>query len=161
MSPKIRSIMFLLFFFLVISLLWVVSSYLLKEKQLNTKGTYMKISKLTPILYSKDVVKSMDFYKNELGFSCIAQIPEKGIPEFVMLLNGDVELMIQKDSIDRNDTNKFISLYMDVENVQKLFDKIKNNVEIIKPIENTFYGTKEFSCYDNIGNILTFAEHIE
>ncbi|HPN37088.1 MAG TPA: VOC family protein [Melioribacteraceae bacterium] len=161
MKPKIRSVIFLLFFFIVISLLWVVASFLLKEKQLNSRATYMKISKLSPILLTKDVVKSMDFYKDELGFSCVAQIPEKGIPEFVMLLNGEVELMIQKSNIERSDTNNFISLYMDVENVQKLFEKIKNNVKIIKPIEKTFYGTKEFTCYDNIGNILTFAEHID
>lgn len=160
MNNKLKSTLYLFLFFLIISFLWVISSYFLEKAQLNKKGLQMTIDKLTPILYTNKVSETINFYKENLSFNVVALMPEKGEPEFAILSNRNIELMIQNDSTISLGENKFISLYMDVDNLQKLFDRIKTKAQIIKPIDKTFYGTKEFTCKDNIGNTLTFAEHI-
>lgn len=50
-------------------------------------------------------------------------------------------------------------LYIGVENVKELHDRIKDKVEIIKDLEKTIYGAEEFSIKDINNYILTFAEN--
>lgn len=160
MNMKFKSLLFLFVFFISISLLWVVSSYLLKEKQINRKNTYMKILKITPILYSDDVDKSIEFYTQNLNFNILSKKTQNGESDFAMLNNGEFELIIMHDTSNVKGENNFISLSIEIANVQKIYDHIKNKVKILKPIEKTFYGTKEFSISDNLGNKLTFAERL-
>jgi len=160
MNMKFKSLLFLFVFFISISLLWIVSSYLLKEKQINKKNTYMKILKLTPILYSNDVHKSIEFYTQNLNFNVLSNKTQNGETEFAILNNGEFELVIMHDTSNIKGENNFITLYFEIANTQKIYDEIKNKVKILKPIEKTFYGTKEFSLSDNLGNKLTFAERL-
>ena len=50
------------------------------------------------------------------------------------------------------------SLYMEVDHLEELFDKIASRVEVLKPISTTHYGREEFAILDNNGYVLTFAE---
>ncbi len=160
MNMKFKSLLFLFVFFISISLLWVVSSYLLKEKQINRKNTYMKILKLTPILYSNDVDNSIEFYTQNLNFKILSKKNRNGETEFAILNNGEFELIITNNTSNIDGENNFITLYLEISNAQKIYEQIKNKVKILKPIEKTSYGTKEFSISDNLGNKLTFAERL-
>jgi len=80
---------------------------------------------------------------------------------------GDVEIMFsQKDSAQRWYSKRvmvsekpanFIA-YIYVEDVNNLYDKIGDNVEIVmKPVDQ-WYGIREFAIQDPFGTILILAQ---
>lgn len=122
--------------------------------------------KLTPNLIVDDVNRTVDFYRDVLGFELLASVPEEGTLDWGMMKCGSVELMFQSWSSLGNDLPQLknamppgpIILYIDVESVQILRQRIEGKAMLLKEIQGTFYGTKEFTIQDCNGFILTFAE---
>ena len=52
-----------------------------------------------------------------------------------------------------------VLFYIDVEDIDKVYEKINNRVEITKDIETTWYGMREFYIKDCNGYILGFGEN--
>jgi uncharacterized glyoxalase superfamily protein PhnB len=50
------------------------------------------------------------------------------------------------------------TLYFETSGVREFYDRIKNDVEIIWPLESMDYGTLEFGIRDRDGYTLAFAE---
>lgn len=124
-------------------------------------------SKLTPNLMVEDVNSTIEFYKNILGFQLVMTVPEEGTFDFALMKSGNVEIMFQaRESLSQDfppefknkKTYEVLTLYIDMENIEGLLQKIKDKVAIIKDLHTTFYGTKEFVIKDCNGYILTFAE---
>jgi len=55
----------------------------------------MKLKEVVSELVVEDVKRSIDFYKEMLGFEVTAQVPETGSPGWAELVNGSARLMIQ------------------------------------------------------------------
>jgi uncharacterized glyoxalase superfamily protein PhnB len=80
--------------------------------------------------------------------------------------NGDVEMMFQAESSFTEDVPALknshmeasCTFYMELENIEDFYEKIKDKVEIVKELCTTWYGMREFYIRDNNGYILTFAE---
>jgi uncharacterized glyoxalase superfamily protein PhnB len=53
------------------------------------------------------------------------------------------------------------SFYIDTEDVDELWNALKDVVKICYPIENFEYGMREFAIYDNNGYIPQFGHEIE
>jgi len=60
-------------------------------------------------------------------------------------------------SISRNSSSSLL-LYIKITEIRELFDEIKDKVNVLKDLEEIFYGATEFSIKDNNGYVLTFAE---
>lgn len=122
--------------------------------------------KLTPNLMVDDVNRTIDFYRNVLGFELVASVPEEGTLNWGMVKCGNVELMFQSWSSLGNDLPQLkiamppgpVIFYVDVESVQILRQRIEGTATLLKQIQVTFYGTREFTIQDCNGFILTFAE---
>jgi len=52
------------------------------------------------------------------------------------------------------------SLYFNSSDVDALWNEIKDKASIVYPIENFFYGMREFAIRDNNGYILQFGQEI-
>ena len=112
-----------------------------------------------------DMEKSIDFYREVLGFKIILSEP-KSDPFFVILQNGKVDLMLYQRKQFAEEIPSFkkipvggsIALYIGVENITSFFDDIKSKVKIIQPLHKTGYGSVEFSCEDYNGYLLMFHE---
>ena len=63
---------------------------------------------------------------------------------------------VQNLSIRQNGGS--LLLYIQTTEITKFFDRIKDNVKMIKGLEKTFYGATEFSIEDNNGYLLTFTK---
>lgn len=119
---------------------------------------------LTPNIFVHDLQKNIAFYK-QLGFTVMATVPEEGEPVWAMLVCDKVTFMFQTfDSlgselpeISRQKGGSLL-LYLQIKNIRNFFDKIKDEVSILKGLEKTFYGATEFSILDPNGYVLTFAE---
>jgi uncharacterized glyoxalase superfamily protein PhnB len=136
-----------------------------------------KFKKLTPDLMVDNVADSVVFYVTKLGFELDMVVPEneESIETelisnkkyvYAMIHKDEVFIMfMQKDvyiqelpALKKYPIGASASLYIDVENLEKFYNKIKNKVEVIKEFFTTWYGMNEFYIKDNNGYILGFAE---
>ncbi|GGM77456.1 hypothetical protein GCM10010967_06330 [Dyadobacter beijingensis] len=117
--------------------------------------------------FVKDIVRTIDFYKN-LGFTVTMTVPDKGEPPvWGMISNGGVTIMIQSfasmgnelPEISREKSGGTLIFYIKVKNIKSFYEDIKTKVDIFKGLEKTFYGATEFTIRDIDGFYLTFAEH--
>ncbi|MDB5035525.1 MAG: hypothetical protein JWQ98_2766 [Chlorobi bacterium] len=125
----------------------------------------MTFSKLTPVLISGDVNRMVDFYRDVLGFTLVATVPDAGEFVFAQMTQGSVEMMFQtRGSIDdtlaplkENRSGGSLTIYIDVDDVDALLASVRGKAEVVKELEATFYGTREFTIVDPSGFYLTFA----
>ncbi len=82
---------------------------------------------------------------------------------------NDVEIMLQHQHSLINDVPEFknrtvggtFTLYITMDDTKNFYENIKDKVEIVKPLHETFYNTYEFSIRDLNGYILYFAQDQE
>lgn len=136
--------------------------------------------KLTPNFMTKDVNETVRFYQDKLGFKmemAVAESEDNVLTE----LPKDKKLIyasIKKDQVDVSfqiqesfsndvpamaslDIGASVSFYCEVENVKEYYDKIKDNVDVVKDLATAWYGMDEFYIRDNNGYILAFAQQKE
>lgn len=126
----------------------------------------------------RDIRESITFYRDILGFVPIMAVPEDKSsfsPEleegkhylFAMVQSGGIEIMLQHEESLREDVGNFFSnigasvtLYMRIEEIDRWYETITSKVEIVKPIETTWYGMREFYIRDVNGYVLGFAMQV-
>ena len=167
MKNNYKSIIFLLIVFSVVGLLWAVALNYISTT--SKKDKKMTITKLTPNLMVKDVNKTIEFYETMLDFKMVISVPDTGSYDFAILSKDGIELMIQKRESFVSEIPQMcdsiiggsFSLYIDVDDIDAIYKKVKGTCEILSDMHDTFYGTKEFSCKEINGYILTFSESVE
>jgi uncharacterized glyoxalase superfamily protein PhnB len=131
---------------------------------LDRQQNQLDMDSITPNIFVTDINKSIDFYKL-LGFSVVTTVPEQGDIVWAMMNRGNVTFMFQTFESLGNDlpiisrqNGGSLLFYIKTTEIRKFFDQIKDNVNVIKGLEKTFYGATEFSIEDSNGYLLTFAE---
>lgn len=128
----------------------------------------MKLNKLSPILWTKNLQESIDFYVNILGFTCWRQVDR-----FASLFKDNVAIMLvipiddPDDCKDPADTEEFFpkphftgSIYIEMENIDEFWDKIKDKVKVVHGISNQEWMVRDFVVCDNNGYELVFGQEI-
>jgi len=123
-----------------------------------------------------DVNASIDYYLNILGFTfAMAVDTQKNTNlsykqdttyNFAIVRKNDVEIMLQVQHSLFDEVPEFkgrtlggtFTLYITMGDTKSFYEKIKNDVDIFKPLHKTFYGTYEFAIKDLNGYILYFAQ---
>jgi uncharacterized glyoxalase superfamily protein PhnB len=121
---------------------------------------------LAPNIFTHNMAETIALYQ-VLGFNVTMSVPESGDDlVWAMMVNGSVTVMFQTyaslaDELPEISRNKggSLLLYINLKNIQELFESIKDRVKVLKGLEKTFYGATEFSILDNNNYVLTFAEH--
>jgi uncharacterized glyoxalase superfamily protein PhnB len=124
------------------------------------------LKSLTPNLMVPDVNQSLNFYTNLLGFEVLQSVPDSGILQWAFIQSGDVRLMLQKETsikeeypeLEKHTGGGALTFYIHAEALEGWYEKLKDKVNVIKPLHKTFYGANEFSITDPDGFILTFSE---
>lgn len=125
----------------------------------------MAFRKLTPNLVVPDVSRTVDFYRDVLEFEVAATMPDRRPYTWAMLGRDDVVLTVQsRESIGseipalrERPIGGSLALYIDVDDVDTLYDGLKHRVAVVVDPHATFYGTREFYVQDCNGYILGFA----
>lgn len=119
--------------------------------------------KLIPNIPVPDVERSVEFYRHVLGFELMA-VRGRGDATRAHLKLGDVELIFRSldpyaplPYLDPAMENQLI-LHVQVENVLDLFNRIKNQVHVVRSLEPTLFGSAEFMIRDIDGRILAFSQ---
>lgn len=119
----------------------------------------MKLNRLTPMMWTENLDETIEFYTKVLGFNCAEVNHDWG---WCALANGDVDLMFAKP----NEHTAFEkpsftgSLYFNPEDVDALWNELKEKTKIAYPIDNFEHGMREFAVYDNNGYMLQFGQTI-
>ena len=118
-----------------------------------------KISGNRYVLAVNNLVKSVDFYKNQLGFQTIWEMEG-----WHFLVRDSVKLMLgecpeDKPASEINCHSYFA--YLEVENIDLLYNEYRSReIEILSNLENKPWGQKEFSIRTIDGHRITFGEEI-
>lgn len=133
---------------------------------------------LIPNLAVKDIKQTVAYYQDNFGFEIemlVDSLQEDFSPEikkdkdyiWALIKKGDISLMLQEENSMKEDIGNFfegigasITLYIEVDDVDILYEKVKENVEILKPVYTTWYGQKEFYIKDINGYILGFSSKV-
>ena len=128
----------------------------------------MKLHKLSPILWTKNLQETILFYKNVLGFKGVSNFPN-----FVSLSRENVELMFivpqdePEDCKAPDNQAEFFprpmltgSLFIVTEQVDELWNSVKDKAIIKTSIADREYYMRDFSILDNNGYELVFGQDI-
>jgi uncharacterized glyoxalase superfamily protein PhnB len=126
----------------------------------------ISFKKLTPNIMVEDVNRTINFYKDLLGFELLANVPEEGQFAWAMLKRDGVEMMFQArtsleeeiPALKQREIGGALTLYIEVADVEELYTHLKESITIVQDMHTTFYGAQEFAVQDCNGFILSFAE---
>ncbi len=150
-------------FALPFALLLAISPSLRPKAQEKTKT--MNVKRITPVLFVPEVEPCVKFWVERFGFQKAAEVPDGNKLAFAMLQKGNLELMYQSyASADKDVTaigpqvRKGPSfLYVEVDNLDETISAIQGS-EVVMPVRNTFYGSREIGIKDPAGHYVTFAQ---
>lgn len=113
---------------------------------------------IVPVLKVSDMQRAVDFYTGVLGFKICWRAANDGGGENCMIEAGDATLLLSTGS-HLGDKPQFSgTFYFNMVGVQDFFDQIKQQAEIVWPLEKMDYGQTEFAIRDRDGYTLAFAE---
>ena len=128
----------------------------------------MNLLKLSPILWTKDLEATISFYTTVLGFTA-----QSNFPNFASLYKGDVEIMFivpqdePEDCKDADNKEEFFpkpqltgSIFIFMNDVDELWNRIKDKANIKSAIENRAYLVRDFSILDDNGYEIVFGQDI-
>ncbi|HEY7289412.1 MAG TPA: VOC family protein [Vicinamibacterales bacterium] len=125
-------------------------------------------TKLTPNLIVSSVEKSLEFYEGALGFARAMTVPEQSPFVFASVTSGPIEIFFNDRSTVAKESPQFAgkplgggnTMFIEVDDVNALHDRIKDRVKILLPIVDQWYGMREFAIEDPDGYVITFAQRI-
>lgn len=169
MSSKTKTFLFIPAVLIGVAIAWgIIGQITIKKDQSPKNEEDNMFKKLTTNLIVTDVNKSINFYKDVLGFTITATVPDSGKFDFAILAYNEIELMFNSQAVVEKDTPGMydtkiggtVAFFYEVKDVDFLYQKVKPHCEIVKEMHETFYGTKEFYFRDLDGYVLGFAEKI-
>ena len=144
-------------------------------------GSAATFSRLTPILVTEDMEKTISFYRDILGFKVTAQIPDEN-PTWCFLLRDDAAIMFttpeehdhehgededhshdhehDHEHHDSSGANRLWTMYIYSEDVEVLWEELKDEDKVAYPLYDTHYGMREFGLRDRDGYMLSFGKDI-
>jgi len=131
------------------------------------RGFEMSVKKLTPVLFVEKNESVLSFWTQHLGFIKTVEVPEGDRLAFVILQQGNAEVMYQSfASADKDlpaiagDIRKGPTfLYLEVDDLETV-KAATAGMHIYMPERTTFYGSREIGVKDPAGHFITFA-HFE
>lgn len=124
------------------------------------------LKKLTPNLVVSDVERSIRFYRDVLGFTVSATVPDAAPYVFASVQSGSVEIFLNAPEPAIAEYPAFkdrplggtLTLFIEVAGIQQAHDALKDRLKVVMPLEHKWYGVTEFAFEDPDGYLITFAE---
>jgi uncharacterized glyoxalase superfamily protein PhnB len=130
------------------------------------KERTLMVNKSTPILHVKSIEASLKFWTERFGFHKTIEVPEGDHLGFVALENDKVEIMYQTYSGMQADPANPLAkaveqgpsfLFMEVPDIKAAEQALKG-ADIVQPIHDTFYGSKEIVVKEPGGHFVIFSQ---
>ena len=104
-----------------------------------------------------DVQAAADWYRS-IGFTVLETVEEDGVANWADLSFGSDRVMLAAGGRASSAENRDVDLYAYVDDVEELYRRLKDRVEIGEHLIDTFYGHRTFVIRDLNGFWITFAQ---
>ena len=119
----------------------------------------MKQEAINPMLTTEDVKATVEYYTELLDFQCDSYDEDWG--RACVSRDGLNIMFSMPDAFPPLEKTEFSgSLFIYADDVESIWEKIKDRVKICYPLESFSYGKREFGIYDNNGYLLKFGQAI-
>lgn len=115
---------------------------------------------IVPMLHVPDVRATIDWYTS-IGFKLIHHNEEDGEINWASLSFGNSEIMLNSGGKQSADHRREVDLYVHTDNLDDVYERIKNQVEIVEDPHDTFYGMREFIIRDHNRFWVTFGQPMQ
>lgn len=122
----------------------------------------MRLQKLSPILWTKNLQETISFYETILSFKS-----RSSFPDFASLYKDGVEIMVIVPTGEPGEEDSFFtrplltgSIYIYMQGVNEFWETVKDKAIIKTSICDREYGMRDFSVLDNNGYEIVFGEDI-
>ena len=101
----------------------------------------------------------MTFTPKHWGFTCGEHNEERG---WAAVHRDAVEIMVacSNEHIPFEQPLFTGSFYINTDNVDELWQELKDKTQVCYPLEDFYYGMREIAIYDNNGYLLQFGQEI-
>ena len=119
----------------------------------------MAFNYLTPMLEVENMDETILFYESILDFKLINRIEN----QWALVQKDEVAIMFSDRFFTDDYPNTYMtgSLYIYSDDVDVLWQILKDQVKICYPIENFEHAMREFAIYDNNGYRLQFGQELD
>ncbi len=113
------------------------------------------------VLQVADIKTSEAFYCEKLGFQSHGTWGDG--PDFCIVQRGKVTIALDRSRAEVPvPNNQYWAAYIYAEDADALHAEFKGKgVEIVRELENTFYGLRDFDVRDPDGHLLAFGHDLE
>jgi len=127
----------------------------------------MKLTGLTPNIFTAHMDRSTAFYRDVLGFTVKETVPEQGPFVFVWLERDGVSVFLNDEAATRKEAHGAtwlavgktgVTMFVHVEGVDDFWAAVKDRAPVVMPLVTQWYGLTEFSIKDPDGYLVTVAE---
>lgn len=125
--------------------------------------------KLTPNLVVSSVERSVQFYRDVLGFQFAFGVPEAEPRVFAAIVRDGLEIFFNLPDASSEDyadlrgrsSGGALTQFIEIDGgIDEFYAAVRDKARLVMPIKDQFYGMREFAIADPDGWILTFAERI-
>jgi uncharacterized glyoxalase superfamily protein PhnB len=111
-----------------------------------------------PMIHVPDVRTTVEWY-TRIGFTLTGSYEDacEGL-NFAILAFGDSEVMLNSGGHPSSQERREVDLYVSVERVDELYRELKDRVELVEDLHDTFYGMREFTFRDLNRFWITFGQ---
>jgi uncharacterized glyoxalase superfamily protein PhnB len=119
-------------------------------------------AKIVPMIHVPDVAATAQWYAS-IGFTIVNTFREcdEGEVNWALLRLGESDIMLSAGGKSSDAPRREFDLYIHVEEIDALRQRLDGKLNIIEDLHDTFYGMREFIIRDCNGFWITFGQPVK
>jgi glyoxalase/bleomycin resistance protein/dioxygenase superfamily protein len=115
------------------------------------------VQRVVPMIHVPDVRATLEWYKS-IGFTVTFAHDVDGVMAGAALSFGSTEIMLNEGGISSPGHRREVDLYVYTDDVDELYQRLKDRVEVLEGLHGTPYGMREFIIRDLNRFWITFGQ---
>ena len=112
-----------------------------------------------PMIHVLDVAATVDWYRDVAGFTVVETYGHEGPGlSFAIMAFGASQVMFNEGGSTSTQHRREVDLYLYTEEVDQLYERLKDRVDIVERPHDTFYGMRELIIRDLNRFWITFGQ---
>ena len=112
-----------------------------------------------PVIHVPDVRAAAEWYES-IGFTLVATNEPDGVMDWAKLTFGVGSVMFMEGGEPSAAFRRDVDLYVTVDDIDRVYEQLKDRVEIVEGPHDTFYGMREFIIRDVHRFWITFGHRL-
>ncbi len=114
--------------------------------------------RVVPMIHVPDVAATVDWYR-KIGFTVVETYGHDGEGlSFAILAFGNTQVMFNQGGRTSEQHRREVDLYVYTDDVEVVYERLKDRVEVVEGLHDTFYGMRELIIRDLNRFWITFGQ---